>query len=428
VLKPNDWKPPLIAAIGMGAGLEWLGALATEWICNAQVLIGGKRHLELFPDHPGERLPFKSPMAESVEEIGRLSETRRVAVLCSGDPLFFGLGRTLADRFGKERLVIIPNITSVQSLCARICEGSDSVDVVSFHGRTGETGIERVLEILERGRKAAIITDPAHTPQWLARELIESGRGCCELIIGEDLGTASERVRSLSPSDATGKEFSALNVILVKPSDAALKAHEIDRPQMIFGFGEDAFEREAGMITKMEVRAVVLALLQLQHGQILWDLGAATGSISVEAARIARLKSVYAIERNQSRYSKLVRNLEKFHASRIEAECARASQAIHALPAPDRVFIGGSGDDLDSILEVVAQKLLPGGRIVQTIVTIQTLEKVSAFWKEKNFELSMVQLQVSRSVPVGKDARFEALNPVFIVSAWKNSDQQTKAP
>ncbi len=141
----------------------------------------------------------------------------------------------------------------------------------------------------------------------------------------------------------------------------------------------------------------------------------------MEAARIARLKRVLAVEKNQSRYFKLFQNLEKFGASKVEAVCARASEAIGAFPDPDRVFIGGSGNDLDAILEAVARRLLPDGRVVQTVVLLQTLEKVSAFWKDRNFKVSIVQLQVNRSVPTGKDLRFEAFNPVFVVSAWRSN-------
>ena len=416
-MKPSEWKPPLIAAVGMGPGPQWLGSLALEWISEAQILAGSRRHLELFPSHAGEKLPLKSPLAESLEEIGRLSNTKRLAVLCSGDPLFFGVGGTLAARFGRERLVVIPNVNSVQSLCAAICESPDSVDAVSFHGLNRDADIGCVLNILNRGRTAAIITDPAHNPQWIAGELLESNHCECRLIIGEDLGTACEKVRFFSPAEAAGEEFSPLNVVLAKPGQTICEVDGTDKLEMIFGFGEEAFEREAGMITKMEVRAVVLALLQLGHGQVLWDVGAATGSISVEAARIARLKGVFAIERNRSRYSKLLLNLEKFGATEVEAVCAKASRAMGALPAPDRVFIGGSGDDLDSILEAVERKLLPGGRIVQTVVLLNTLEKAVSFLRERNFEVSVVQLQVSRSASIAKDMRFEALNPVFIVSA-----------
>lgn len=408
----------MIAAIGMGTGPQCLGTLVLEWIGAAQILAGSGRHLELFPDHAGEKLSLKSPLSESLEEIGRISKTKRTAVLCSGDPLFFGIGRTLADRFGRERLVVIPNVTSVQTLCARVCESWDSIEAVSFHGLKGGAGIGSLLDILDRGRKAAVITDPEHKPQWLARELIKSGQSECRLIIGENLGTPSERVGSFSPSDAAETEFSPLNVILIQP---AVKTDKRDKSGRIFGFDEEAFERQAGMITKMEVRAVVLASLQLGQGQVFWDLGAATGSVSVEAARIARLKRVLAVEKNPSRYFKLLQNLEKFGASKVEAVCARASEAIGAFPDPDRVFIGGSGNDLDAILEAVARRLLPDGRVVQTVVLLQTLEKVSAFWKDRDFKVSIVQLQVSRSVPTGKDLRLEALNPVFVVSAWRSN-------
>ncbi|SPF44292.1 Precorrin-6Y C5,15-methyltransferase (Decarboxylating) [Syntrophobacter sp. SbD1] len=417
-MKPGDWKPPLIAAIGMGIGPKCLGSLALEWIEAAQILIGASRHLELFPEYAGEKLDFKSPLSESLEEIGRISATKRVAVLCSGDPLFFGIGRTLADKFGKNRLMVIPNVTSIQTLCARICENWDSIETVSFHGAKAKTGIERVLDILNTGRKAAVITDPDHKPQWIAGELIEF-QSECTLIIGEDLGIPSERIRSFSPRDAAGEEFSLLSAIVVLPAESAVKSAKSNKTEIVFGLSDEAFECEAGMITKMEVRAVVLAMLQPAHGQVLWDLGAATGSVSVEAAAIARLKRIFAIEQNQSRYSMLLRNLEKFGISEVQALCARASEAIGALPDPDRVFIGGSGDDLDMILETVAKRLLPGGRVVQTIVLLQTLEKVNKFWKDKNFDLSTVQIQVNRSVPTGKDQRLEALNPVFIVSAWR---------
>ncbi len=420
-LKPKDWKPPLIAAIGVGIGPQCLGTLALEWISEAQVLAGGSRNLELVPEYAGEKLPLKSPLSESLEEIARISATKRIAVLCSGDPMFFGIGSTLADKFGRERLVVVPNITSVQALCARVCESLDKIDTVSFHGRKGETGIGRVLDSLAGGRKVAVITDPEHMPQWIARELARSPYSECKLTIGEDLGAPTERVRSFSPLDAADEEFSPLNVILVQPAEHVVKPDKRVDPGPIFGFGEEEFERQAGMITKMEVRAVALALLQPGPGQTLWDIGAGTGSVSIEAARIARLDRVFAVEKNRSRYINLLQNLERFGVSGVQAVCAGASEAIGAFPDPDRVFIGGSGDDLGTVLESVAQRLLPGGRVVQTVVLLQTLEKVIAFWKDRDFEVSIVQLQANRSVPTGSSLRFEALNPVFIVSAWRSS-------
>jgi precorrin-6Y C5,15-methyltransferase (decarboxylating) len=421
IYDPNEWKPPLIAAIGIGIGEQCLGALAAGWIGASHILASGARHLELIAGYTGDKLVLKAPLSERLDEIDSASKKKRLAVLCSGDPLFFGIGSTLVEKFGKERVLVIPNITSIQALCARVRESWDSIETVSFHGRKGATGVGRLISAVAGGMKVAVITDPTHTPQWIAAELIKSGLSECRLIVGEDLGAPSERVRSLSPSDAAGMDFAALNVVLVKPPDHTAAFDSSDQPGWVFGFAEDAFERESGMITKMEVRAVVLACLQLDPGQVLWDIGAATGSVSIEAGRLARLDRIFAVERNESRYSMLLRNLGKFGARRVEVFCATASEAIRTFADPDRVFIGGSGDDLDAILDAVSRRLLPGGRVVQTIVLLQTLEKVSAFWRSKGFDLSVVQLQVSRSVRTGNDLRLEALNPVFIVSAWRKS-------
>jgi precorrin-6Y C5,15-methyltransferase (decarboxylating) len=421
VCDPNEWKPPLIAVIGMGIGTHCLGTLASDWIGASQILAGGARHLELVSGYSGEKLPLKSPLSECLDEIDRASKNKRVAVLCSGDPLFFGIGTTLAERFGKERILVIPNITSIQALCSRARESWDSIETVSFHGREGKAGIDRLTGAIAGGRKVAVLTDPSHSPQWIAAELIKSGLSECRLIVGEDLGASFERVRSFSPSEAAEVVFSPLNVILVKPAERGAASGGSDEPGCIFGFDEDEFERESGMITKMEVRAVVLASLQLGPGQVLWDIGAATGSVSIEAGRIARPDRIFAVEINESRYAKLIKNLNKFGASGVEAFCSRASEAIPAFADPDRVFIGGSGDDLDAILETVSRRLLPGGRVVQTVVLLQTLEKVSAFWKSRGFEFSVVQIQVNRSVRTANDLRLEALNPVFIVSAWRKS-------
>ncbi len=189
--------------------------------------------------------------------------------------------------------------------------------------------------------------------------------------------------------------------------------------RQVFGFAESEFEREAGLITKMEIRAVALALLRLGPGQILWDVGAGTGSVSIEAARIVPLKRVFAVEKNESRYAKLLENIRNFGASGVEAVRGGAPEALDRLPGPNRVFIGGSGKALRDILDVVSIRLLPGGGVVQTIVLLETLEKVKNFWIDRGFEVSLTQLQVSRSAPMGNDLRLEALNPVFIVSAWQ---------
>ncbi|MCE5334052.1 MAG: precorrin-6y C5,15-methyltransferase (decarboxylating) subunit CbiE [Desulfobacteraceae bacterium] len=416
------WRVPTVALVGMGTGLNDLGADALRWIGAAEVLIGGKRHLQLFCDHPATKIAFRSPLADQFAEILEIAREKKTAILASGDPLFFGIGRKLAESFGKDRLVVIPNVTSVQTLCARLCEPWGTVETVSMHGRNVAGAIAGLLPLLERGRKVAVLTDLVHTPQWIARELLGLGKEDFTICVGEDLGTDGEKVRLLSVSDAAAEVFSPLNIVLIIPPERSGDG-DGERIGQVFGFPEEAFEREAGMITKMEVRAVALAALCLEPGLILWDIGAGTGSVSIEASRIAGLKRVFAVEKNAARYEQLLRNREKFHAWDVEAHCASASEAITQFPDPDRVFIGGSGDDLDVVLDSVADRLLPGGKVVQTIVLMNTLEKARSFWARRKFETSILQIQASRSVPIGGDFRLEALNPVFVVSAWRKTDR-----
>ena len=415
----REWKAPVIAVIGMGAGLGDLGSKALEWIGKAEVMIGGKRHLDLFPDYPGEKITLRSPLSEHLVEIGQLAENRRTVILASGDPLFLGIGSRLAKLVGKERLFIVPNITSIQTLCARLCDSWEDIEPVSLHGRNFGKGMAEILHKLSFGRKIAVFTDPVHTPQWISEQLIEYGHHACKVIVGEDLGCPSERIRELVPSEVVSETFSPLNLVLIFPDGSRAGLTDLVGDGQIFGFPEEAFEREAGLITKMEVRAVALAMLRLCPGQVMWDFGAGTGSVSIEAARVAGLKRVFAVEKNESRYLKLLQNLEKFNVSVVDGICGTASEIADRLPDPDRVFIGGSGEDLEKILEIVAERLLPGGRVVQTIVLLSTLEEVRSFWKNRGFEVAITQLQVSRSVPTGEDQRLEALNPVFIASSWR---------
>ncbi len=416
VLKPHEWEAPVVAVIGMGTSRGDLGQTAVEWIDRAEVLVGAKRHLEFFPDYPGEKIPLEVPVAAIIELIGRICETRRTAVLASGDPLFFGIGKRLSQAFGKDRLFFIPNVTSIQVLCARICRPWEDVEAISVHGRPGAARVGDIIDRLNRGGNVAVFTDPSRTPAWLAGMLADSGAPECEFVVAEDLGSPHEKVRFFTLAEAAGENFSDLNLVMIFPARQSTADRHSERAE-IFGFKESEFAHEAGLITKMEVRAVVLALLRPGPGQVLWDIGAGTGSVSIEASRIAPFGRAFAIEKNEQRHAMMLQNLEKFGASEVEAVCGGAPEALKNLPDPDRVFIGGSGDTLDEILEEVCARVLPGGAVVQTVVLLETLDRVRKFWSKPGWEVSVTQLQVSRSVPTGKDLRLDALNPVFIVSS-----------
>jgi precorrin-6Y C5,15-methyltransferase (decarboxylating) len=387
-----------------------------RWIERAEVLVGGKRHLHEFADHPGEKIRLKAPLDEVLKSIEEISSEQRTLLLASGDPSFYGIGRRLVDLLGKERLLVLPNITAVQYLMAKLAEPWEDVKVVSLHGK-GERADNQWLRALRRYKKIAVYTDSHHTPATIARQLLKVGLPDRLLIVGEDLGLATERVRSLSPQEAQAQEFSPLNLVLILSAEDSAAAEETEWPAL--GISDRAFQHQAGLITKMEVRAVVLANLQLKPDLVLWDLGAGSGSVSIEAARLVPLRHIVAVEKNPDRYNDLTANVAYFGCVEIQTLCGSASDVLDQLVDPDRVFLGGMGQDLLPVLDYLVHRLRPAGRIVQTVVTLDTLHKTVEFWRGKPFEVSVTQLQINRSAPILNTLRLEALNPVFVVTSWR---------
>ena len=203
---PSEWRAPVVALVGIGMGKDDLTERALEFVARAEALAGGKRQLELFPNHPGKRIILQSPLDDALAELERVSRDRRTVVLASGDPLFYGIGRRLLDLLGRERIAVVPNITALQALCARIAEPWDDVWIASLHGREDAGWLDGV----RAGLKTAIFTDARHTPAWIARSLVDSGLGggFRTLVVAEDMGLPSESIRSFTPDEALGLSFS----------------------------------------------------------------------------------------------------------------------------------------------------------------------------------------------------------------------------
>jgi precorrin-6B C5,15-methyltransferase / cobalt-precorrin-6B C5,C15-methyltransferase len=414
----NEWRPPLVLLVGLGMGRDDLSVKMLRWLQCAEVLAGGKRHLDLFPEFSGEKIPLESSLDEFVESVKDISEQKRTAVLASGDPLYFGIGRRLVTALGRERVIAFPNITSIQTLFSCLGEPWEDVKVLSLHGRARSAQSTEWLRAVRSSSRVALFTDPHYHPGWIAEQLLDAGISDRLLIVGEDLGLPTENIRRVSLEEAGTIDFSPLNVVVVAAEDPVSRPGATVQSLPIFGLPESAFEHDAGMITKMEVRAVALAHLQLEPGLVMWDLGAGSGSVSIEAARIAPLKQVIAVEKNLKRYEALKQNVKALGALEIQTVHGSVLEVIDQLPEPDRVFIGGGGGELRELLPQVAERLRPAGRVVQTVVALDTLEAIRSFWRGKPVELSITQLQVNRSAAIAQSLRFEALNPVFVVSVW----------
>ncbi len=422
---PEKWKPPRIVVVGIGTGPKSCSVEGLRWIERAEVLVGGRRHLDFFLQHPGEKIVIRGSLESCLDKIHSVATERRVAVLASGDPLFFGIGRALSARFSCDRLHFVPGPTSIQSLCAALGRSWEDVQVFSLHGR--ETSFAWMW-FLRQGHALGFLTDPEHPPGWIAARLCQSGFEDHILYIGEDLGLPTEKISVWKPEEASGKDFSPLNVVLVTPpcADACPEtsrneapAHEpvgCARP----GLDDAAFMHREGLITKKEVRSVALSLLRLGPGQVFWDVGAGSGAVSVEAALLCPLKSIWAVERVSERAEDILANVRRFRCGEIQVVVEDALQAVSRLPVPNRVFVGGSGGALVPLLEAMWARLVPFGRIVVSAVTLHTLAEVDGFAASRAVRRETVQVQVSRGVPIGPSLRFEALNPVFLCALEKS--------
>mgnify|MGYP001770903030 FL=1 len=401
----------MVALVGMGArGRRGLSLEALEAVLSSRVLIGGSRHLEAFPDHPGEKVPVKGRL-EALLNLAeaRVKEGQRVAFLASGDPLFFGIGRLVLARFPKAE--VFPAPTAFQEAFARLGLAWDGARVFSFHGReVGGLLLEIALSPL-----SVVYTDPENTPAKVAALLLEMGEGGFEAIVAERLGEGDERLRRFSALEEVAKETFAEPNLLILQRTAPL-------PPRLGFFPDEAFEKrmpKRGLITKREVRLLALGLLRLPPDGVLWDIGAGTGSVGIEAARLAPFGEVYAVEKNPESWPHIEENARRFGAHALRLVRGAAPEALRGLPPPHAVFVGGSGGELEAILEVSLRALRPGGRLLVAAITLENLAAAYAFLKGTGLPLEGVQVYSGRVVPLAGYHRLEAQSPVTLLAAKK---------
>jgi len=397
----------------VGAGIEgWegFGSKALEAINSADLLIGHQRLLDIFPDFKGEKQTFSdlSIMLDLLK-----TSAKQVVVLSSGDPNFFGVARFLFRNLPKERIEIFPNVTSVQYAFARIKEPWDDAIFVSVHGRGLKGAIDRIIA----ADKAAVLTDEVNSPSAIAKELINRGAEGYDVYLCEDLGLPSEKFTRTDVRGLVDLQTSPLNIlILIKAWEPNLENYPL------MGIADDEFTTARKLITKQEVRAVTLAKLQIQNDLVVWDIGAGSGSVSIEVDNLMPNGKVYALEKNPQYLTFIRENLKKFSAKNVMLVEAYAPEGIDELPNPDRVFIGGSGGMLDEIIDAVDKRLKPDGIIVINAVTLDTLTKAVEFLEDHGYTAEVTCINVSKTVSLTEYKMFEAHNPVYIISARRGEE------
>jgi precorrin-6B C5,15-methyltransferase / cobalt-precorrin-6B C5,C15-methyltransferase len=392
--------------IGLGMSPTDLTPKALKLIEAAEVLAGGRRHLDYFAADNRERILVGKDLTGALTEIKTAAQSKQVVVLASGDPNYYGIGRRLTEFLGPENVVVHPNITAVQSACGLLKISWDDAVVVSLHGR----GMEKLTEILGRAAKIIVYTAGAETPGEIARLLQTPGTPPYRMCILENLGGEAQRVAWITPAEVENHTFSSLNMVVLL---GELEKRSIG---LHLGLTEAAFEHEAGLITKSETRAVVLAKLQLGPGQVFWDVGAGCGSVGLEASLLLPGGRVIAVEKQPERAQQITSNKSRYRVTNMEVVCGTAPDCLADLHRPDRVFIGGGGNQLAQILKAVLPQLEPNGRLVLTATLLSTLHTATDILEAQGWEVDICQVQISRSRPLGGSAYLQAFNPVWIIA------------
>ena len=397
----------------VGAGIQgWEGfsSKALEVIRAADVLIGHQRHLDNFPDFAGEKqvLGDLSIMLEFLK-----TTEKKVVVLGSGDPNFFGVGRFLMRNLPKDRIEIFPNVTSIQYAFAQIKEPWDDAIFVSVHGRGLKGAVDRIIA----AEKAAVLTDGVNTPAVIARELIHRGAEGYDVYLCEEMGLPGEKFTRTDVRGLVELPSSQLNIIiLIKTWEPNLTHYPL------IGIADDEFATAKKLITKTEVRAVTLAKLQLQDDLVMWDIGAGSASVSIEASNLMPNGRVFALEKNPQYLSFIRENLKKFVARNVMLIEAFAPEGLDDLPDPDRVFIGGSGGMLEEIIEAVDRRLKREGVIVLNAVTLDTLTKSVEFLEDHGYTVEVTCVNIAKTRGLTEYKMFDAHNPVYIIAAAKDEE------
>ncbi len=401
-----------VTIIGMGMTLEDLTARHLEIIDKADILVGGKRLLDLFKESRARQKVIGKDIDGVIRFVKNERKKKRVVVLASGDPMFYGIGRRMVDAIGAKNTLIYPNISSIAAAFARIKEPWDDVCVISLHGRKNESGL---FKALEENNKIAVFTDPKNNPAWLAGRLLENRFLNYEICVLEALGSDSEKVNWYTLAEAVGMEFTDPNMVVLKRGSIDTKA----KTRLFLGAPDSWYDHHKGLITKSEIRAITLSKLRLATDHILWDLGAGSGSVAVEAGLLIKKGKIFAVEKQAERVAQINTNKKRFGISNLTAIQAELPRGLEKLPRPDRIFIGGGGQQLKSIITAAAQYLNPKGMMVINTVLIPNVEAARATLEKLNFETEVIQVQINRSRQMPWAARLEALNPVWIISGFR---------
>jgi precorrin-6Y C5,15-methyltransferase (decarboxylating) len=397
-------SPRWLSIVGIGEdGVDGLSATARGFIGAAEIVFGGRRHLALAaPLIRGAARPWPSPFDGAADEVVR-HRGRQVCVLASGDPFHYGIGTVLARKIDAREMNVIPAPSAFSLAAARLGWSLPQTVPLSVHGRT----LDLVRPHLQPGVRILALTSDSEGPGALAKLLAEIGFGTSRMTILEALGGPRERIRTTRASDYSFGAVDALNTVAIEV-EASPGARVLARTP---GLADNLFEHD-GQITKREVRAVTLASLAPRRGELLWDIGAGSGSVAVEWMLADPSMRAIAVEQRPDRVGCIRRNAAAFGVPGLEVVEGAAPAVLSGLPTPDAVFVGGGANDAGT-LDAASRALRPGGRLVVNAVTLETEALLLARHAALGGEL--IRIAIARADAVGQ---MTGWRPAMPVTQW----------
>jgi precorrin-6Y C5,15-methyltransferase (decarboxylating) len=410
--------------IGVGPGArELVHPAAMKLIECSDVLIGGRRNLEIFEELDKEKITIGNNLEEVCKYISENIQSKKIAVLATGDTGLYSIMEFLKAKLADIEIEAVPGISSMQYLCAKLKLSWHDICITSLHGHENSD----LLSKIDISKNMVIFTGGKYTPDRICKEFADSGLKNVIVSVGEKLSYPDERIVSGTLEEIASMKFDDLSIMVVQNNSIiALGEPSTGWEYTTHGIPDDMFIRGEVPMTKEEVRSVSLSKLRLKEDSIVYDIGAGTGSVSIECALRCKKGMVFAIDKNKEAVKLVVKNAQKFKLPNIKAIEGMAPSGLKGLPEPDRVFIGGSCGQLDDILgwiSVIGRAV----RVVINTVTIESTYQAIDNLEKKGFnDIEITNIAVSRSKTVGGKHLMQALNPVYVIAATKG-DRECQA-
>ncbi len=409
-----------VPIVGVGPdGLAGLTIRSRDHVTQAEVVFGSEAALRLLPELTAERVIIGTDLPDVVARLKSLLGIKKVAVVATGDPLFYGTARYLCDKIGADTFDVVPHVSSMQLAFARIKETWEEAYLTDLSTKS----LDDVLDKIRTTETVGLFTSETNTPNRIARELLARGLGYFTGYVCENLGGRDERITKGELAELQDLRFDPLNVMILKR-----KPNTPDQPRAgakisRFGNPDDVFAQsrpKTGLITQAEVRAVALAQMDLQPGDVAWDVGAGSGSVAIEMAQLVAPGTVFAIEQDTADFHLIQANIDTFGIKNVKPVFGSAPAVFDGLPAPDAIFVGGNGGEVARLLEASYAALRPGGRLVSNVGTLEMISSTYAVLKRLATTVDVLLMNLSRGVEQLESLRFEAVNPTVLLRVRKS--------